>query len=456
MKSTAWIYAAAIIGTSVLAFLLAASTTYALIGVAGAAFIGVLAWSRNSAARLGNVAVALLIGIPLVPGLQETRQPQLLVLLTVSAGLLLMLLRLALIRHRSIRLPLWTLIVLVVLTSLTVAVVNADLFRLLSGYALASVLALGIALSSVATEDEKQHVLGVLTVIAIAAAAIAIVESINRAPIYQFTAFQIHSNPLAAFRASSFLGHPLVLCVFLSFVAIANTVRPNWSKPLWITRRLVTVGIPLAGAAVSGSRSIALFAAVGILSILIMRQEKHHRRVLAFGLALVSAALGYFALSTDSVLAQRFGSLTADEQSVRLGGWAVVQHITEGIEVFIGGGPRSVAAAYQTAAGGASFGTVDNQFLTAYADFGLVGLTLLVVLAVLVAAGLRRRDAGPWTRTMIVASTAPLAAFFVMDPLSWPILSLLFGLGAGAITTPEAAPAEPARPTARLRASLQR
>jgi hypothetical protein len=456
MKNTVLTYAAGLLGAAALTYLVATQPTNALMGVAALAFVVALAWAGHSASRLGILSAVLLIGIPLVPGLQETRQPQLFAMLAVSGSLLAVALALARRRKKRARVAYGTATILAVLTLLTVGFEHPDQFRLLVGLVLAFTVALPLAISAAADERELQAIVTGITVIAIIAAGIALVESVNRAPLIKFTAFQEHTSPLVAFRASSIFGHPLVLCVFLSFIALANIVRPRWDQSKWYSSRLITVGIPLAGAAVSGSRSIALFMAVGILSILAMRQDLVRRKGIAFAMIVASIGLGYFALSTDSALAARFGGLTEGEQAVRIGGLDVVMGITRGMEVFIGGGPRAVAAAYQTASGGAIFGTVDNQLLTSYADYGLVGLALVLALVVRLIVGLRRGSTGPWARALIVASMSVFAAFFVMDPLAWPILAFIFGLGAGAMTTKAPAPAPEVRSVEALPASRLR
>ena len=440
------IHAGAALSALTLPYMVTSHQSTSLI-VLGACVLAVaLGWARNSASRLGLLGAVLLIGVPLVPGMQETRQPQLFALLVVSVSILGMSWRLAAKRRRRARVSYAAFIVLSVLTCLTVGVEYGDQFRLLTGLVLASTVALPLAISAAAEDSEMRTILGGLTVIAVVAAGVAFYEAGAKAPLYKFTTFQTHANPLITFRASAFFGHPLVLCVFLSFVALANMIRPRWDTSKWYTSRLLTVAVPLAGAAASGSRSIALFIAVGILGIVFMRQDTVRRKWVAFLMVCAALVLGYFTLSGDSALVDRFGGLTTGEQSVRLNGFSVVTGITQGLEVFIGAGPRSVAAAYLTSMSGATFGTVDNEFFTTYADYGLAGLALIVMLVLRLIAALRSKGPGPWAQSMVVASMAPLAAFVVMDTLSWPILALLFGLGSGA--TMNVAPATPATSTA--------
>lgn len=431
MKYAAAAVAISLIGSFALAYSISTNGWMLGIGLAAIAFVAVLYWVRNSAARIATTAATMLIGLPLVPGLQEQRQPQLFGLLFVSGAFLGLTLWLAKKRKRSAVTPYAAVAIIGLLTALTAGVAHPDQFRLLVGLVLAVTVALPLAITAAADEGELAFILRHLTLIGVIAAIIAVGEAINQAPLYKFTAFQEHSNPLVAFRASSIFGHPLVLCVYLSFVALANIVRPSWTQARWYTGRLITVGVPLAGAAASGSRSIALFIAVGIIAILVMRQERVRRKGPAFLILLTAAAMGYFALADNSALTERFGSLSASEQSVRLGGLDIVLAITHGLEVCIGGGPRAVAAAYLTVSDGVTFGTVDNQFLTTYADYGLVGLALVVFLAVRLIGKLRRKGFGPWSLALVVAAMAPLTAFFVMDALAWPILAFVFGLGAG-------------------------
>lgn len=440
--------AAAIVGAFLLAFLGLGGTVLAAIG-----FAALLLWSRKSASRLAGVAVVSAIGVPLVPAFQETRTPQVTAYSVVF--LLLLFCALALLRRRgkSVRLPLATLVILAGLPLLTVGLAGFDQFRLLAGMAVALSLSLSISLGLAADSLERQSILKTLTFIAYGTAAIALYEAATKTPLYEFTAFQVQGNARAAFRAASLFGHPLVLCVFMAFVAVANMARPMWDKRDWLFARIPSVAVPLAGAAASGSRSILLMAGVGILAMLFARREAGTSKAARFSFAALAVVLGVLGLQPGSLLSGRFDQLSTQEQAIRLNGFDVVIGITHGLAILVGGGPREVADASHTYRA-AAFRTVDNQFFTAYADYGLVGVVLVAALVLIVLRGLRSRNLDPWRRTGAVAGSIFLPAFFVMEPLSWPAVAVLFGLAVGfcsmgAAGTPRKSESRPASPASR-------
>ncbi|WP_224026362.1 hypothetical protein [Arthrobacter sp. NicSoilC5] len=416
---------AAIAGAFAISFLGMSAAALVALGL-----IAAVLWARDSASRIGALAVSFAIAIPLVPGYQETRTPQVTayaVVFIVLLGCVLLLLKR---RGRPLRLPLSVLGILGGLALLTVGLLGFDQFRLVAGIAVAAGLALAGGVGVATDAAERQNLLKTLTFIAYAMAAIAIYEAIVKHPLYEFTNFQVQANARSAFRAAALFGHPLVLCVFMAFVAVANMARPVWGKREWLFARVPSVAVPLAGAAASGSRSILLMVGVGILAMLVARVHAGGSKVGRFAVAVLAVVLGVLGLQPGSLLSGRLDQLSAQEQAVRLGGFEVVTRITSGAKVIIGGGPRAVAKAANTD-NLASFGTVDNQFFTAYADYGLVGFVLVAVLVLTVLAGLRRRGLDPWQRTGAIAGSIFLPAFFVMEPLSWPAVAVLFGFALG-------------------------
>ncbi|MHC6229970.1 hypothetical protein ACX5I6_09750 [Arthrobacter sp. MMS24-T111] len=396
-------------------------------------FIGLGAlvlWARKSPARLGGVSVVFAVAIPLVPGLQETRTPQVAAYAILFALLLFPALDLLRARQKRLRLPLMVLGVLSGLPLLTVGVLGFDQFRLLAGLVVATSVALAISIGLAADHLDRQRLLRMLTFLAYVTAAIALYEVATGKPLYEFTNFQVQSNQRAAFRAASLFGHPLVLCVFMAFVAVVNMARPAWTTASRLFARFPSVGIPLAGAAASGSRSVLLMVGVGITAMLVVRRDGSSNKSHRFVVAVLAVVLGILGLQPGSLLSGRFDQLSTREQSIRLGGFDVVNQITTGAEIIVGGGPRSVADASKTYSF-ASFRTVDNQFFTAYADYGLIGVALVVGLICLVLVGVRRKGLDPLQRAMAVAGSIFLPAFFVMEPMSWPAIAVLFGFAVG-------------------------
>lgn len=424
--------AAAIAGTFVLTFL-----GLSIPALAAVCFVTVIVWARRSASRLAGLTVVAAIAVPLVPGFQETRTPQVSAYAVVFLTLLACVL--ALLKRRGVRMSL-SLIVLVVLGGLpllTVGILGFDQFRLLAGLDVALGVALAIGVGLATDAAERQKVLKVLTFIAYCTAVIALYEAATKTPLYEFTHFQVQGNSRAAFRAASLFGHPLVLCVFMAFVGVANMARPVWDKREWLFARVPSVAAPLAGAAASGSRSILLMVGVGILAMLFSRRDAGTRKATRFAFATLAVVLGILGLQPGSLLSGRFDQLSTQEQAIRLNGFDVANRITEGSEVVIGGGPRAVAEASHVYSF-AAFRTVDNQFFTAYADYGLIGVVLVSAMVVILLLGLGRQGLDPWQRTGAVAGSIFLPAFFVMEPLSWPAVAALFGFAVGFVASKKA------------------
>ena len=328
------------------------------------------------------------------------------------------------------------------LSVLTVGVIETDIFQLLVGILTALVMSLAIVIGKAATPREFATIRIVLSLLACVAAVIAITEFINKTPFYLYTEFQVPGNIYGVFRASAFLGHPLVLCVFLTCVAILNLSGPVLGSMHGKVFQVLSVALPLAGASASVSRSVWLFVAAGLIGILLARADSGRSKVAAFGVA-AAAAVGSITLSFGGGFGQRFGELSAQDQRIRLGGFDSVLQITNDQEIVIGAGPKAVAKAFSNNVEGVIYGTVDNQLFTTYAEYGLIGFTLTAVLLSVLIQGMRSPILGSWRRSFVLGAIPCAAGFFLMEPIGWPLLSIMFGIGVGAASSSRNVTASP-------------
>ncbi|MFJ5975897.1 hypothetical protein QMY03_16010 [Arthrobacter sp. KFRI-F3372] len=385
---------------------------------------------KGSISRVANLAILSVTVIPLLPGFTEQRQPQVMALILVTAALLTSAYATA--KTRGIRLDLaitWF-AVLATLTLLTVGVIETDFFRMLVGLLTATIMALAIVVGNAASRRELASIGKVLTSVACLAAIIAIMEYFNKAPLYVFTEFQEPGNGFSVFRASAFLGHPLVLCIFLTGVSILNLSGPlqhSAHRKIW---KLVCIVVPLAGASATVSRSLWVFVAVGLGATMFARSQGKKSKTAAFLVATVASIAG-LALSLGGGFGQRFGELSAQDQRIRLGGFDTVMQITTGHEVFLGAGPKAVAKAFSNNVEGVIYGTVDNQFFTMFAEYGLIGMVLIVSLFVLLVRAVRAEHLDSLRISFVLGAIPSAAGFFLMEPVAWPLLCIIFGIGVG-------------------------
>lgn len=429
------IWASAILGTCVLVWLLIVKPHYLLAVIGGLALVLLLAAVRKSVAAMAIASVVLLIALPIVPGLQEARRPQMFAYLVATIPMWMVVIRISLVRQQSQRLSVAVFATFGGLSLLTVGAMHYDQFRLMYGFVVAAVLALAIALGKAATDRELSVIAVALTMIASITTVMAVIETIRHSPIYTFTTFQTPSNYLTSFRATAAFGHPLVLATFSTFVAAVNMARPKWPSRNFFASRFFTVAVPLTGAATTVSRSLIIGIASGVLAIILARADGERRGAKMFAALAGVAALagGLFALTSIPAVSRRFDQLSTTEQSVRLNGIHTVMSTTVGLGRIIGEGPRSIAAVFASGTDSAvTFGTVDDQFLTSYADFGIVGFVLTAALALIVIGATRKRNLTDWQRTVGIASITVLMAFFWFDLFAWPSVALLFGIGVGA------------------------
>jgi hypothetical protein len=433
---TVWLYvggALLVIGLVAVVLQFSAALPFLAAAVAG---VMIAMLGKKSIAHAVVLGAVSFIAIPLIPGLQEFRLPQIAALSAVALILLIGVLSTARKRGVTNRIAIWAAMVPIALSAVTVGVLSFNDMRLLVGVFTGLLLGLGIAAGKTASRAETSSIASGFTAIAVVTAVIALVEAARGTPLYEFTTFQSSENAQVAFRASSLFGHPLVLSVFMLFVALINMSRPKGNYPWWVRYRLVSVWLPLAAAAATVSRSAIVVLAVGIMAIVAARRDSdvtHVRRGWAVIIGAGAAMFIWLALADpNGGFAQRFGSLSVTEQSVRTNALATAQAITSGIETVIGGGPRAVAAAFVVRDDAVRFGTLDNQFITAYTDFGLIGFVGIVLLSLRMLNALRSIRVNSWKRSVVVGGFAPLTAMFFLEPLAWPAIGLLFALAVGA------------------------
>ncbi|BAS10586.1 hypothetical protein AHiyo4_40080 [Arthrobacter sp. Hiyo4] len=403
-----------------------------IVGIA-ALILGYL-FCRGSISRVAVLSLFSVALIPLLPGFTEQRQPQIIALILVTGSLLCSAFVTAKERHVSPKLAFVWLTTISTLSFLTVGMIETDIFRLLVGLLTATVMALAIMIGSAASPRELATIRTMLSFLACVAAIIAIAEFVTKRPFYLYTEFQVPGTTYGVFRASAFLGHPLVLCVLLTCVAVLNLSGPAHGSRGGKIFQVLSIALPLAGASASVSRSIYMFVAAGLLGILLARADSDRSKILAFALA-AAGAVGSIAMYFGEGFGQRFGELSAQDQRIRLGGFDTVMQITTGHEIVLGAGPKAVAKAFSNNVEGVIYGTVDNQFFTMYAEFGLIGLALMVGMFLALIQGIRSPTLGSWHRSFVLGAIPCAVGFFLMEPVAWPLLSMVFGIGVGAART---------------------
>jgi hypothetical protein len=445
-----------VIGALVLLFLLSqvadSHRSLMLIVVALIGFSFVLLSSTPTISRVLLLAEAGFIGVPLIPGLHEQKRAQLAALAALAIWSSFSSGRIAAKRGIDLRMPGLAAALFVVLPLLTVGVFGLDEPRLLAGMLTAGLLFAGVTCGMAATEHERRAALIGGTAIAFVMAIAALVENHMGKPIYLTNPFQAQPTPGSQFRASAFMGHPLVLAGFLAAFLIANLARPANRYPLFMRSRAVVSALLIAGIAASVTRSAIPAVAGGILALLVSRRPSDgaSRRKAAFGIAAVLALIVYLVLNSGtSQYADRFRELNSTEQQVRITGPQVVNSLTHGNARLIGNGPRAVAAAADQGDALAAFGTVDNQYLDAFADYGYLGSGALVLLSVVLLIGLRRRMTA-LTRCGVLIGVPILVAMFFYEPLSWPSVGLIFAFAVGSACRPSRAEVSEAEDSGRV------
>lgn len=307
-------------------------------------------------------------------------------------------------------------------------------------------LFVGILAGRAMSDHEKLALLNQLTAVACVGSIIGLREASFGRPLYEFTEFQDSGNALTVFRASAFFGHPLILAAFTVAIAVANLAELPRRRRKGVTFA-VGVVLPVAGALSTQSRSIIITITVGIVALLAWRQEGRatqgsSRTLVVCSIALFGAVFYRMLGDERSGLARRFSGLSLQEQQVRADALAVATRLTEGIENVVGGGPRVIASEFQQR-GGLLLGTVDNQYLTTFAEYGAIGLLIVLWMTFQLARAVWRRDAPSASQPLIAAGVVVAGSMLLLDGFAWPTVAVVFALGVGAATAPDQAAPSP-------------
>ncbi len=401
-----------------------------------------LATRPPSAAKIMIATYLCLLIVPIVPAFQDQGRKQIGILLAVAILGYVAGIRLALRRKISLSLVGWVTAIPALLSFVTVGLIDRADVRLETGALTGVAVGLSILLGRISESSERRTILIAFTIFGEIMAAIALLEILRQAPLYEYTAFQVHEGTGVAFRASAFLGHPLVLATVLVAVAIFNLARPEGRYPLVVRSRALSVAVPLFGAAATASRSVVVMIVIGVIFIAVSRRPRSgtgSRR--GFALTVLAASTFFVwtaVLDPNSSLGQRMRELSVAQESVRLSAFDVVRGITSGWAMLIGNGPSSVAAAAGAGSPIATFGTVDNQMLDFYADYGIIGVVGLAILIVIVLRGVRREGLDSWRQASLLAGSVPIVAMLFFDALSWPAVAAVFGYAVGSSLLPAA------------------
>ena len=404
---------------------------FMLLLVTLAGFIAV--WcARKSASTLVGLAYVALTATLLVPGFEAEQQPRLTAWTAVALPILLALCALARERKIKVKLGLWSGGLLAFLTVLVRIQFDLDQVRFMVGISASAVLALAVVGGQVSTEAERRQLFVAGTVLAQLAAAIAIKDALAGTDTFS-ALFEQSKAPGVVYRASAFFGHPLILSTFLAAIVVGNMFRPKVKYPKIMTHWSLSIVLPLAGIAASASRSAVVVIPVGLVALLIAQRGTAHpgRTRTLWSATLLAGAAWWFINQEGNPLSRRYADLTMAEQYARLDGPRLVGTITTGMEQWIGAGPHAVAAAFRTGEGAARYGTVDNQYLSFYADYGMFGFAALVALSLTLLWGLRRRGIPDFARTWVSMGVVTIAAMFVFEPLAWPAVAIIFGYAVG-------------------------
>lgn len=330
--------------------------------------------------------------------------------------------------------------ILAVFTSVTLA--SSIYFRLSLHQALFGVsVAVGLsgALQAGARQSDEalRFLLRSLTIFAVAMTAMAIIEGMLERPLLDYSRFQrlLYGGP---FRSSALLGHPLVLGTFLATIATSRLalllLRERFTRTWTARHEAGLIGLLLFGAATTLSRSLAflLFGSIIFLAVALRK----HAGVLRSTSILLSTSVLAVTLAwavVGTAFSDRISSLSTASQAGRLRAWSYTRAATSPITAVIGNGPGAVVSDILSHRTRYVHGltALDNQYLTLLVEFGIPGLTVVLLVFILVARdGLliapRRL---PWAAMAVALSIA--GGFF--EPLYWPPLLLLYGLSLGAV-----------------------
>ncbi|WP_182524741.1 O-antigen ligase family protein [Nocardioides dongkuii] len=216
-------------------------------------------------------------------------------------------------------------------------------------------------------------------------------------------------------RSSGTLGHPIPFALFLlAGLCLALRVQGIARREI----RWATVSLLSAGLLLSGSRT-TIFIALALAAIFAASVGRRLWRALALILAVPVGAVvvygfGAFALQN----ARERSSFSLD---FRLQAWETFVNLfnRDLVEVLIGSGPSSAGElqeeGYVDLQG---LQSIDNQVVTTFADLGLLGLSIFMVL---LSVTILRRNRPEW-----FALAALWGMFLSFDVFGWHIFVFLF------------------------------
>lgn len=281
-----------------------------------------------------------------------------------------------------------------------------------------SLVSFAMLLAHTSVEDD-QLITGAVIIIGAATALLCVYEGlVASSPVFAQTAYG-EGNPLVpgTIRAQATLGHPLVAGFFMLVTASFVVLR--------VHRRLVAaplVALLLAGVVSTGSTSALVIAVAAVCLTWFFAASTLGQRTMRAVVILSGAYLGWRAVVT----AELIEDLSGANAEHRLNSLRSVPHLLFDrglLEGLFGSGGSAVRELFERGFfPNDYFFTVDNQFVTALAAGGVVGLVLLVAYVVNVL--------GHRTNTYWVVVAMLVVMFLSFEVLSWLPTSLLFVLSA--------------------------
>ena len=280
----------------------------------------------------------------------------------------------------------------------------------------------------------------VLAIGAVAMAVILVIESVLQTHWYTalLGTYRFETFGVFDFRARGIIGHPVPAAFIAVVIAVSCAVvfsrRKQW---LWLALSAVTLILALA---VTGTRSALILALLAIIVVGFRLRSMIESRLLGsvFVLTVVVCAvvsvIVYGNWSATSRLFS-FSDLSNSESAlVRASALSSLMDLPNTCGTactLLGHGGRQFENMLMTTPSAFGLNTVDNQFVTVFWDFGLLGLIALAVtlmVSVVVLASSRQSLMAKFGAA-IVAMTIVSGAFY--DSLYVRPSALLLGIGAG-------------------------
>lgn len=240
-------------------------------------------------------------------------------------------------------------------------------------------------------------------------------------------------------RARGFIGQPVPAAMISVYIGAMALVAPSGNEARPALARGIVIGLMFVALIVTGTRSaVLLFVVLGLLIWLTKRRVGPLRispyavlGVIAGGLALFAAwpALvrwlgGSRALDFESLS----GSVSLDNRSSVSEVWETWAAECDGVCVAFGSGWTNLQSSLRNDLSSYGLSTVDNLFMSILWDFGVLGIALLALAAVIALAGIVRSDsAGQVIRMGGIGALAVIASGAAYDSLYIRPVLMLFG-----------------------------